>query len=129
MKRLPFMILSAFILALGIAIGMTISPVLAGDDPKPAYVVVSGTLEEDADLTAYREKAGPIAEKAGIKILARQDITLLEGEWPHPKQVTIEKFESMEALKAFWYSDEYQEAIKLREGKFKADFIIALEGS
>ena len=31
-------------------------------------------------------------------------------------------------IDAFWYSKGYEEAKKLREGKFKADFIVAVEG-
>ena len=34
----------------------------------------------------------------------------------------------MEHLKAFWFSPDYQEAIKLREGKVKLDFVVAVNG-
>jgi hypothetical protein len=34
----------------------------------------------------------------------------------------------MRELKAFWYSETYQAAIPLRDGKIKMDFIVAIEG-
>ena len=55
-------------------------------------------------------------------------VTVLEGEWPYDEGILIEKFTSMAALRAFWYSDGYQEAKKLREGALKVNFIVAVEG-
>jgi uncharacterized protein (DUF1330 family) len=52
---------------------------------------------------------------------------VLEGEWPYEGFFIIEKYPSMEALKTFWYSPGYQEAIKLRQGFRKTNFIIAVE--
>ncbi len=40
----------------------------------------------------------------------------------------IEEFTSMEHLKEFWFSPDYQEARKLREGKVKLDFVVAVNG-
>jgi uncharacterized protein (DUF1330 family) len=48
--------------------------------------------------------------------------------WPHDGFVVVEKFNSMRELKAFWYSETYQAAIPLRDGKIKMDFIVAIEG-
>jgi uncharacterized protein (DUF1330 family) len=116
-------------LLLGVGIGVNLSLANASEAAKPAFVIVSGTVvdSDPAALTAYREKAGPLATAAGISVLARSEVLVLEGEWSHPKVVTVERFDSMQALKDFWYSDGYQEAKKLREGKFKADFIVAVE--
>ena len=72
--------------------------------------------------------------QAGVEILARADVgdglEVLEGAWPYDDGgVTIERFRSMQALLDFWHSDEYQAAIKLREGAIDIDFIVALEAS
>ena len=97
-----------------------------------AYLIVSGQMISDEGLEAYSEKARPVAEKAGINIIARNEqVTsdlLLEGNWEYPGFVVIEEFTSMEHLKEFWFSSDYQEAIKLREGKVKLDFVVAVNG-
>ena len=118
----------ALALTTGVVIGASMLSVIAAE-PKPAFVIVSGTLIDGDGMGPYREKAGPLARAAGIQVLARSDVTVLEGEWPHANTLTIERFDSMQALKDFWYSPGYQEAIKLRAGKFKADFIVAVEAT
>ena len=105
---------------------------IANTEIDKAYLIVSGQMISDEGLEAYREKAGPVAEKAGINIIARNEqVTsdlLLEGNWEYPGFVVIEEFTSMEHLKEFWFSSDYQEAIKLREGKVKLDFVVAVNG-
>jgi uncharacterized protein (DUF1330 family) len=120
--------IAGYLLALivGIVLGTSVTAQIA-NEPKAAYIIVSGTVLDPDGLGPYGEKAGPLARVAGIEVLARSDAVLLEGDWSHPPTITIEKFDSMQAVQDFWYSDGYQEAKKLREGKFKADFIIAVE--
>jgi len=125
-------------LTIGILFGASISLVGAQEESpsssettKLAYLIVSadrlpGVTNED--YTPYREAAGPLAQAAGINVIApAQAPTLLEGTWPH-KNVMIETFPSMEALKTFWYSEGYQSAKKLRDGLSKVNFIMAVEG-
>jgi uncharacterized protein (DUF1330 family) len=98
----------------------------------PAYMVVSSKLLKPDAIQAYRDAAGPLANAAGLEILARaplDQILVLEGEWPSKDGITIEKFRSMKDLKDFWYSDGYQKAKKLREGVAQINFIVAVEGS
>ena len=52
----------------------------------------------------------------------------MEGDWDHFPALTLEKFDSKAALHKFWYSQEYQQAKKLREGHLDVQFIVALEG-
>lgn len=116
----------------GIVIGtlMTTSVTSALADNQKAYLVVSGSVIDATGLEAYSAKAGPVAAKAGIKILGRNaDIRsehVLEGQWTHDGFIAVEEFSSMDALMGFWYSDDYQEAIKLREGKVKLNFVVAV---
>jgi uncharacterized protein (DUF1330 family) len=120
----------------GIVAGLLLSGVvvtgIANTEVKKAYLVVSGQVINDEGMEAYREKAGPVARAAGINIVARNETVtpelLLEGDWPHEGFVVIEEFSSMSALKNFWFSPDYQDAIKLREGKVKLDFVIAVQG-
>lgn len=120
--------LAGYLLAMfaGIVLGTSVTAQIA-NEPKAAYIIVSGTVLDSTGMGPYAEKAGPLARAAGIEVVARGDAILLEGEWSHPPTITIEKFDSMQALQDFWYSDGYQEAKKLREGKFEADFIVAVE--
>ena len=106
----------------GLGLGAAALALAQPDKPKPAYMLVSGTVINSEGLEAYGAKAGPLARAAGL------EVKVMEGSWSHPSVVTVERFESMAALENFWYSDGYQAAIKLREGKFKADFIVAVEG-
>ena len=99
---------------------------------KAAYLVVSSQVIDPEPLAAYAEAAGPGATRAGVEILAQAGpdaLQVLEGVWPHGGGVTIERFTSMQALLDFWHSDEYQAAIKLREGAVDIDFIVALEAT
>ena len=97
-----------------------------------AYLIVSGQVISNEGLGAYSEKAGPVAQKAGINIIARNEqVTsdlLFEGSWEHEGFLVIEEFTSMDHLKEFWFSSDYQEAIELREGKVKLDFVVAVKG-
>ena len=105
---------------------------IANTQTKKAYLVVSGQLLSEKGLEAYREKATPVAQKAGIKVIARNEQInselLLEGRWEHDGFLAIEEFTSMSSLKEFWFSPDYQEAIKLREEKVKLDFVVAVQG-
>lgn len=112
----------------GLGLGAAALALAQPDKPKPAYMLVSGTVINSEGLEAYGAKAGPLARAAGLEVVARGEVKVMEGSWSHPSVVTVERFESMAALENFWYSDGYQAAIKLREGKFKADFIVAVEG-
>ncbi len=104
----------------------------AEEKAPPAYMVVSSKLLKPDAIQAYRDAAGPLANAAGLEVLARashDQMLVLEGEWPNKDGVTIEKFRSMKDLKDFWYSDGYQKAKKLREGVAQINFIVAVEGS
>ena len=105
---------------------------IANTEIDKAYLIVSGKTISDEDLEAYSEKAGPVAQKAGINLIARNEqVTsdlLFEGSWENEGFVAIEEFSSMGHLKEFWFSSDYQEAIELREGKVKLDFVVAVNG-
>jgi uncharacterized protein (DUF1330 family) len=117
---------------IGSILTASIATALADSHAAKAYLVVGGSVIDATGLEAYGAKAGPVAQKAGIKVLGRSESVLaehvLEGAWPHEGFLAVEEFNSMEALLGFWHSDDYQEAIKLREGKVKLDFVVAVPG-
>lgn len=98
------------------------------EDSKPAYMIVSGVVHDEEKAKVYQEVAVPLAREAGLDVIASSSPELLEGEWPYPGVVLIEKFTSMEELKRYWHSDAFQEAKKLREGVIQMNSIIAIEG-
>ena len=105
---------------------------IANTEIDKAYLIVSGQMISNEGLEAYSEKAGRVAQKVGINIIARNEqVTsdlLFEGSWEHEGFLVIEEFTSMDHLKEFWFSSDYQEAIELREGKVKLDFVVAVNG-
>jgi uncharacterized protein (DUF1330 family) len=114
-------------LGVGVALGIVIH-IFMIKRKKPAYLVVSAEVRNDEALGPYREHAVPLAEAAGLEILGSGEIELMEGSWDHFPSLTLEKFDSKDALNKFWYSPEYQEAKKLREGHLEVQFIVAVEG-
>lgn len=114
---------------LGIAVGTSVERVKAAENvDKPAYLIVSSDRMPDADYGPYLQAAGPLARNAGLQMLASaKEPVLLEGNWPY-NNIAVEVYPSMETLMNFWYSDEYQEAKKLREGLSRVNFIVAVEG-
>ena len=101
---------------------------------KPAYMIVSGKrLKPPEAMAAYRQAAGPLAMAAGYELLAtqptKQNVQVLEGEWPYDGFVLVEKYRSMQDLLKFWNSPEYTAAKKLRADAVKMDFIVAVEGA
>jgi len=136
-KRRHSMAFPVLMLATGLTVGL-LSPSAAEDQPSPAggeplaYVLVSGRVIDDTGLEAYGEAAGPLAQAAGINVVARAEtanVRVMEGEWPYADGfVAVETFRSMDEFTAFWNSPGYQEAIELRKGKVELDFVVALEG-
>jgi len=114
-------------LGVGIALGIVIH-ILIMKGRKPVYLVVSAEVRNEEALEPYRQQAVPLAEAAGLEILGSGEIELMEGNWDHFPALTLEKFDSKAALHKFWYSPEYQQAKKLREGHLDVQFIVAVEG-
>ena len=124
MEYLPIIIA----VGLGFIAGLLVHK-LKSKTQTPAYLVVSTAVVNDEALEPYRQAAVPLAQAAGLDILASGEAELLEGRWDHHPNITVERFDSMSALKSFWYSEAYQEAKKLREGHLDVQFIVAVDGT
>jgi uncharacterized protein (DUF1330 family) len=79
-----------------------------------AYIVVTEAIHDPEGMKAYGAAAMPtIAEhKAGV--LSVGDPEVLEGTWNGQQTILLE-FESVEVAKAWYDSDGYREARKLRQ--------------
>ena len=92
-----------------------------------AYVVATETIRDQAMFDAYRkEVVGTVAQFGGQYIVSGGDISVLEGEWMHPRLVIIE-FPSRAAAEGWYRSTEYQDVISLRL-KSSVGNVIIVEG-
>ena len=85
---------------------------------------------EVTDWDRYKEYAkvtpGAIAKHGGKFIVRAGDMVTLEGP-DETRRVVLIEFPSFEKAKEFYYSQEYQEAKKLREGAATGQFL-AIDG-
>ena len=106
---------------------------MIADKPTPAYVISSSIMPAGHPATdEYVAAVRPLLAKAGAEALvvgrAGQIDTVLEGDWPTDGALTIIRFPSMQALQAFWYSDEYQAIKHLRTDNIEPNFSVAVSG-
>jgi uncharacterized protein (DUF1330 family) len=93
-----------------------------------AYLIYSRTAITDmAKSLRYGELVIPqIREFGGEVVVARGNVHALEGDWD-PMAVTILRFETKEALMAWWDSPEYAPLKQMRLESNIGD-IIVVEG-
>ena len=99
----------------------------------PAFLVVCGRMTGQAIDPEYARRATPPALEHGLTPIAGgevgQRVEVLEGALPAGTSfLAIEQFPSMDALKAFYHSDDYQAAIPFRESAVSIDYIAAVDG-
>ena len=90
-----------------------------------AYVIAAeAIIKDDSSSAEYRKRVPATVEAFGGKFIVRGGgLTLLEGEWPHPRLVIIE-FPSRDAAEGWYNSSEYQKIIELRLSSTVANLII-----
>ena len=77
------------------------------------YVILTEAIKDPEGMKAYGRAAG--AAMGGVNILAVDTKpTVIEGNW-HGDQTVVLEFESVDAARAWYESDAYQEAVKLRQ--------------
>lgn len=77
------------------------------------YVIITEDIKDPAGMGEYAKLASQTM--AGATILSFGPVVEnLEGEW-HGTQTVLIEFETVEAAKEWYYSDAYQEALKLRQ--------------
>ena len=93
----------------------------------PAYLIVRARVTDMQQYQQYMKLTPAIVEKYGGKFIIRGgDKVVLEGP-DSPERIVMLKFDSVEAVRRMYHSEEYQAAIKLREGAAEASFIV-MEG-
>src|SRR4051812_41775831 len=74
----------------------------------PAYLIADVRVNDEGPMEEYRAKVSPSVEAAGGRYLVRggkHDV--LEGDWS-PTTVVVIEFPSMEALRGWYGTPEYQ---------------------
>jgi uncharacterized protein (DUF1330 family) len=81
-----------------------------------AYLIAEVTVTNLEQMVQYREWSSKAIAEHGAEVLARgSDIESLEGEWK-PDRIVILKFKDMAAVRAYYDSETYTQARKVREG-------------
>lgn len=85
-------------------------------------MIITEDIKDAAGMAEYGKLASQTMGTA--KVLAFGPATeTLEGQW-HGSQTVLLEFESVEAAKEWYYSDEYQAAAKLRQAAADCNGII-----
>ena len=93
----------------------------------PAYLIVETDIHDPEQYELYKAASpGAVAAGGGRFLVRGGELAVLEGDW-QPKRLVVLEFESLEAAKRFYESEQYQEAKRLRDGA--ADLrMVAVEG-
>lgn len=90
----------------------------------PAYIIVKVSV---TDMDTYQEymKLTPAAVEAhgGTFIARGGEVETLEGP-KETRRVVLLEFPNLERARAFYHSEQYQDAKKLREGAAEASFVL-----
>jgi uncharacterized protein (DUF1330 family) len=86
------------------------------------YVIITEDVKDAAGMAEYGKLASQTMANATVLAFGPPAETL-EGQW-HGTQTVLLEFESVEAAKEWYYSDAYQEALKLRQAAADSNGVI-----
>ena len=90
-----------------------------------AYVIATETVKDEATFAEYRKHVMATLEPYGATFVVRGGkLTVVEGEWPHPRLVIIE-FPSRAAAEEWYRSPAYQKVLPLRLQSTLGNLVIA----
>jgi uncharacterized protein (DUF1330 family) len=88
------------------------------------YVILTEAIRDRAGMDAYAQAARPSMVGRTVSVLAvDQQPEVLEGAW-HGNQTVILEFETIEAARDWYTSEEYQTAARLRQAAADANVVI-----
>jgi uncharacterized protein (DUF1330 family) len=91
-----------------------------------AYVVVEVAVENPEGYAEYSPLATESVARHGGRFLVRGGkAEVWEGEWSD--RIVVLEFESLDAARAWYFSDDYQAALPIRQRNSRAR-MIAVEG-
>ncbi len=87
-----------------------------------AYILITEDIKDPEGMAEYAKLASQTMASATL-LAFDQKAETIEGTW-HGTQTVLLEFESEEAAKAWYYSDEYQAAAKLRQAAADCNGVI-----
>ncbi|MGH3815147.1 MAG: DUF1330 domain-containing protein [Pseudonocardiaceae bacterium] len=91
-----------------------------------AYVIVEVEVDDPVGYQEYRSLAAASVTRHGGRYVARGgQMETFEGQWSG--RVVVLEFESLDAARAWYHSDDYQQALPLRLRASRGR-MIAVEG-
>ncbi len=88
------------------------------------YFIFTEDIKDQAAMGAYAGKAIPtIIQSGGKPIVVDSNAEVIEGKW-HGQQTVILEFESVDAAKAWYNSDDYQAVIGERHAASDSNAVI-----
>ncbi len=95
----------------------------------PAYVIADVQVSDPAAYEPYRPLAAASIARFGGRFLVRGGkVELLEGA-PEPQRVVVIEFSDTETAQRWYRSEEYQEALKIRQSASTQARLILVEGA
>jgi uncharacterized protein (DUF1330 family) len=86
------------------------------------YVILTEAVKDPEGMKAYGQAAG--AAMGGVNVLAVDTAPkVVEGSW-HGNQTVVLEFESVDAARAWYESEAYQKAAKLRQAAADCNVVI-----
>jgi uncharacterized protein (DUF1330 family) len=86
------------------------------------YVILTEAIKDPEGMRAYGKAVG--AAMGGVSILAVDTAPkVVEGSW-HGDQTVVLEFESVDAARAWYESEAYQKAAKLRQAAADCNAVI-----
>ena len=93
-----------------------------------AYLVADLTIQDKEAFAAYVKVVGPLIGRFGGRVIARSDAAAaLEGI--PPNHFVIIQFDSAEAAKRFYSSEEYREPLQQRLGGVATGRVFLVDGA
>jgi len=93
----------------------------------PAYVIVETDIHDPEQYEQYKAASPAAVAGGGGRFVVRGgELAVLEGDWS-PTRIVILEFPDLEAAKAWYVSENYQEAKKLRDGAARLN-MVAVQG-
>ena len=93
----------------------------------PAYIIADVTVTNEEQMKQYREWSTRAMQEHQAEVLVRGgNMVPLEGDWA-PQRVVVLKFADLAAARAYYDSETYTHARRVREGAGSIR-MIAVEG-
>ena len=89
-----------------------------------AYVIADVTITNEAQMVEYRSWSTRAMQEFGVEVLVRGGkVSTLESAW-HPQRVVVLKFKDRATAQAYYDSETYTQARRVREGAGSIDMIL-----